>query len=140
IVILSRERAAKGFYPAIDPLQSKTKVLDPEVVGNIHYEVANAVIFHLQRYRDLEDIINMLGIEELSKEDRLIVQRARKLERFLTQPFFTTEAFTGKKGKNVLLKETIKGCQEIIEGKYDDVDESRFYMIGSVEEAVKGEI
>ncbi|GAB6072984.1 F0F1 ATP synthase subunit beta [Venenivibrio stagnispumantis] len=135
IVILSRKRAAKGFYPAIDPLQSRTKVLDPEIVGNIHYEVANAVIYHLQRYKDLEDIINMLGIEELSKEDRLIVQRARKLERFLTQPFFTTEAFTGKKGKHVPLKETIKGCQEIIEGKYDNIDEAKFYMIGTVEEA-----
>jgi len=135
IVILSREREAKGFYPAIDPLQSRTKVLDPEIVGNTHYEVANAVIYHLQRYKDLEDIINMLGIEELSKEDRLIVQRARKLERFLTQPFFTTEAFTGKKGKHVPLKETIKGCQEIIEGKYDNIDEAKFYMIGTVEEA-----
>lgn len=135
IVILSRERAAKGFYPAIDPLQSRTKVLDPEIVGNTHYEVASAVIYHLQRYKDLEDIINMLGIEELSKEDRLIVQRARKLERFLTQPFFTTEAFTGKKGKHVPLRETIKGCQEIIEGKYDEIDEAKFYMIGTVEEA-----
>ncbi len=137
IVILSRERAAKGFYPAIDPLQSRTKVLDPSVVGSEHYDVANSVRYHLQRYKDLEDIINMLGIEELSKEDRLIVQRARKLERFLTQPFFTTEAFTGKKGKNVSLKDTIKGCKEIIDGKYDDTDESQFYMIGEIDEAVK---
>ncbi|HCB69205.1 MAG TPA: F0F1 ATP synthase subunit beta [Persephonella sp.] len=136
-VILSRERAAKGFYPAIDPLESRTKVLDPDIVGHEHYEVANLVRYHLQRYRDLEDIINMLGIEELSKEDRLIVQRARKLERFLTQPFFTTEAFTGKKGKNVPLKETIRGCKEIMEGKYDQIDEARFYMIGVVDEAVK---
>lgn len=137
IVILSRERAAKGFYPAIDPLESRTKVLDPEIVGREHYETASLVRYHLQRYKDLEDIINMLGIEELSKEDRLIVQRARKLERFLTQPFYTTEAFTGKKGKNVSLKETIKGCRDIIEGKYDDIDEARFYMIGSADEAVK---
>lgn len=136
IVILSRERAAKGFYPAIDPLRSIAKVLDPDLVGDLHYEVANAVLFHLQRYKDLEDIINMLGIEELSKEDRLIVQRARKIERFLTQPFFSTEAFTGKKGKSVPLEETIRGCKEIIEGKYDDIDETRFYMIGSVDEAV----
>ncbi|RMA97235.1 F0F1 ATP synthase subunit beta [Hydrogenothermus marinus] len=136
IVILSRERAAKGFYPAIDPLLSNTKVLDPEIVGMEHYNVANLVRYHLQRYKDLEDIINMLGIEELSQEDRLIVQRARKLERFLTQPFFTTEAFTGKKGKNVPLKETIKGCKEIIDGKYDDIDEARFYMIGVVDEAI----
>ncbi len=136
IVILSRERAAKGFYPAIDPLRSIAKVLDPDLVGDLHYEVANAVLFHLQRYKDLEDIINMLGIEELSKEDRLIVQRARKIERFLTQPFFSTEAFTGKKGKSVPLEETIRGCKEIIEGKYDDIDETRFYMIGSVDEAI----
>lgn len=136
IVILSRERAAKGFYPAIDPLLSNTKVLDPEIVGMEHYNVANLVRYHLQRYKDLEDIINMLGIEELSQEDRLIVQRARKLERFLTQPFFTTEAFTGKKGKNVPLKETIKGCKEIIDGKYDDIDEARFYMIGVIDEAI----
>lgn len=136
IVILSRERAAKGFYPAIDPLRSIAKVLDPDLVGDLHYEVANAVLFHLQRYKDLEDIINMLGIEELSKEDRLIVQRARKIERFLTQPFFSTEAFTGKKGKSVPLEETIRRCKEIIEGKYDDIDETRFYMIGSVDEAV----
>ena len=136
IVILSRERAAKGFYPAIDPLRSIAKVLDPDLVGDLHYEVANAVLFHLQRYKDLEDIINMLGIEELSKEDRLTVQRARKIERFLTQPFFSTEAFTGKKGKSVPLEETIRGCKEIIEGKYDDIDETRFYMIGSVDEAV----
>lgn len=136
IVILSRERAAKGFYPAIDPLLSNTKVLDPEIVGMEHYNVANLVRYHLQRYKDLEDIINMLGIEELSQEDRVIVQRARKLERFLTQPFFTTEAFTGKKGKNVPLKETIKGCKEIIDGKYDDIDEARFYMIGVIDEAI----
>ncbi len=134
IVILSRERASKGFYPAIDPLESRTKVLDPDVVGKEHYEIANEVRYHLQRYRDLEDIINMLGIEELSKEDRLIVQRARKLERFLTQPFFTTEAFTGRKGKHVPLRETIRGCREIIEGKYDEVDEARFYMIGNIDE------
>lgn len=136
VVILSRERAAKGFYPAIDPLESRTKVLDPEIVGREHYDVANYVRYHLQRYKDLEDIISMLGMEELSKEDRQIVQRARKLERFLTQPFFTTEAFTGKKGKNVPLKETIRGCKEIMEGKYDNIDEARFYMIGSVDEAV----
>lgn len=136
VVILSRERAAKGFYPAIDPLESRTKVLDPEIVGREHYDVANYVRYHLQRYKDLEDIISMLGMEELSKEDRHIVQRARKLERFLTQPFFTTEAFTGKKGKNVPLKETIRGCKEIMEGKYDNIDEARFYMIGSVDEAV----
>ncbi len=134
VIILSRQRAAKGLYPAIDPLQSRSKVLDPSVVGEEHYRVAIDVLFHLQRYRDLEDIINMLGIEELSKEDREIVMRARRLERFLTQPFFTTEAFTGRKGKYVPLKETLRGCREIMEGKYDDVDETRFYMIGGIDE------
>ena len=137
IIILSRARASKGLYPAIDPLESRTKVLDPAVVGEEHYEVANMVRFHLQRYRDLEDIINMLGVEELSREDRLIVERARKLERFLTQPFFTTEAFTGKKGKHVPLEETLRGCREIMEGRYDDVDETSFYMIGGVDEALQ---
>ena len=137
IVILSRERAAKGLYPAIDPLESKTKLLDPSVVGREHYEIALTVKYHLQRYKDLEDIIAMLGIEELSKEDRLIVERARKLERFLTQSFFTTEAFTNRKGKHVPLSETLRGCREIIEGKYDDVDEMRFYMVGSIDEVSK---
>jgi F-type H+-transporting ATPase subunit beta len=137
IVILSRERAAKGLYPAIDPLESKTKLLDPSVVGREHYEIALSVKYHLQRYKDLEDIIAMLGIEELSKEDRLIVERARKLERFLTQSFFTTEAFTNRKGKHVPLSETLRGCREIIEGKYDDVDEMRFYMVGSIDEVSK---
>ncbi len=134
IIILSRQRAGKGLYPAIDPLQSRSKVLDPSVVGEEHYRVAIDVLFHLQRYRDLEDIINMLGIEELSKEDREIVMRARRLERFLTQPFFTTEAFTGRKGKYVPLRETLRGCREIMEGRYDDVDETRFYMIGGIDE------
>ncbi|WP_457600164.1 F0F1 ATP synthase subunit beta [Hydrogenivirga sp.] len=136
VIILSRHRAAKGLYPAIDPLQSRSKVLDPSVVGYEHYRVAIDVLFHLQRYRDLEDIINMLGIEELSREDREVVMRARRLEKFLTQPFFTTEAFTGRKGKFVSLGETLRGCREIMEGKYDKVDETRFYMIGAIDEAL----
>jgi len=138
IVILSRQRAAKGFYPAIDPLESRTKLLDPSVVGEEHYSIAMSVKYHLQRYRELEDIIAMLGIEELSKEDRLTVERARKLERFLTQPFFTTEAFTNRKGRHVSLSETLKGCREIMDGKYDDVDEAEFYMIGSIDEIHRG--
>ena len=136
VIILSRSRAAKGFYPAIDPLESRSKVLDPSIVGEEHYSVAIDVLYHLQRYKDLEDIINILGIEELSKEDREIVLRARRLERFLTQPFYTTEAFTGRKGRYVPLKETIRGCKEIMEGKYDHVDETRFYMIGRIDEVL----
>lgn len=137
VIILSRDRAAKGFYPAIDPLESRSKVLDTSVVGEEHYQIAIDVLYHLQRYKDLEDIINILGIEELSKEDRKIVLRARRLERFLTQPFYTTEAFTGKKGRYVPLRETLRGCKEIMEGKYDNVDESRFYMIGTIDEVFR---
>ena len=135
IIILSRERAAMGFYPSISPLLSSTKMLDPDIAGEEHYNTANQVRYHLQRYKDLEDIISMLGVEELSKEDRNIVNRARKLERFLTQPFFTTEAFTGKKGKHVELKDTLKGCQGIMSGEYDEIDEAKFYLIGNIDEA-----
>ncbi len=134
VIILSRERASKGLYPAVDPLLSRSKVLDPVVVGREHYRTATEVIYHLQRYKNLEDIINMLGLEELSKEDREIVLRARRLEKFLTQPFYTTEAFTGKRGRYVPLSETLRGCREIMEGKYDDVDETKFYMIGGTDE------
>ena len=131
IVILSRAIAAKGLYPSVDPLRSRSKLLSPELVGVEHYEVARAVKETLARYAELQDIIAMLGIDELTPEDRLVVKRARKLERFLTQPFFLTEAFTGKPGKHVALKDTIRGCKNILEGRYDDVDERRFYMIGS---------
>ncbi|WP_200763734.1 F0F1 ATP synthase subunit beta [Nitrosophilus alvini] len=134
-VILSRERAAKGFYPAIDPLASHSKLLDPAIVGSDHYETAKAVKEALSKYKELQDIIAMLGIEQLSPEDRLTVMRARKLEKFLTQPFFVTEAFTGRKGKNVTLSETINGCRKILSGEMDDIDEHSFYMIGSVDEA-----
>ncbi len=137
VIILSREIASKGLYPAIDPLKSRSKMLSKEFVGNTHYEIANQVRETLARYNELQDIIAMLGIDELAPEDRLIVSRARKIERFLTQPFFLTEPFTGKEGKHVPLEDTIKGCQEILDGKYDDVDERKFYMIGGIGE-VKG--
>lgn len=133
-IILSRERATKGFYPSIDLLASSSKLLDPDVVGQEHYETALDLKYHLQRYKDLEDVIAMLGLDELSPQDRLLVNRARKLERFLTQPFFTTEVFTGKKGRHVPLASTIKGCRAIMAGTYDEVDESHFYLMGGIDE------
>lgn len=134
VVILSRGIAAKGLYPSVDPLRSRSKLLSAELVGVEHYEVARDVKETLSRYNELQDIIAMLGMDELTHEDRLIVSRARKIERFLTQPFFLTEPFTGKKGKHVALKDTIRGCRNILDGKYDDIDERRFYMIGSERE------
>lgn len=134
VVILSRSYAAKGVYPAVDPLKSRSKLLSTEFVGSEHYDVAKGVRETLSRYNELQDIIAMLGIDELTPEDRLVVSRARKLERFLTQPFFLTEPFTGKRGTHVALRDTIRGCKNILEGKYDDINERRFYMIGSDEE------
>ncbi|NOZ24645.1 MAG: F0F1 ATP synthase subunit beta [Nitrospirae bacterium] len=136
-VILSRDIAAKGIYPAVDALQSRSKMLDPDVVGYSHYDVAQQVRETLARYNELQDIIAMLGIEELSAEDRLTVTRARKIERFLTQPFFLTESFTGRKGRHVALRDTIKGCKDILSGAYDDVDEQAFYMIGGIDEVTR---
>jgi len=133
-VVLSREAAAKGLYPAIDPLLSRSKFLNPEDVGPRHYGTAQRVKEHLSRYRELQDIIAMLGIEELSVEDRLIVRRARRLERFLTQPFFLTEEFTGRKGRHVPLTDTLGGCEAILSGKLDHVNEESFFMIGDLEE------
>lgn len=130
-IILSRERAAKGFYPSIDLLSSSSKLLDVDIVGQEHYNTALELRFHLQRYKDLEDVIAMLGLDELSAADQQIVSRARKLERFLTQPFFTTEVFTGKKGRHVPLRETIRGCRQIMAGDWDEVDEAHFYLIGA---------
>jgi F-type H+-transporting ATPase subunit beta len=131
VVILSRGVAAKGLYPAVDPLRSRSKLLSAELVGVEHYEVAKKLRETLARYNELQDIIAMLGLEELTPEDRLVVSRARKLERFLTQPFFLTESFTGTKGRHVALRDTIRGCRNILEGKYDDMDERKFYMIGN---------
>ena len=130
-VILSRSQAGKGIYPAVDALQSKSKFMDRYFLGDQHYAVAQAVREHLARYRDLQDIITMLGTEELAPQDRLIVQRARKLERYLTQPFHVTAEHTGMKGVSVPLETTIKDCETIIAGKLDGVPEDKFYMIGS---------
>ncbi len=133
-VVLSRQLASLGIYPAIDPLASASTALTPEIVGKEHYEVANKVKQVLQRYKDLQDIIAILGIEELSDEDRLTVSRARKLERFLSQPFFVGEIFTGNPGQYVSREETVRGFKEIVEGKHDDKPESAFYMKGSIDQ------
>lgn len=133
-IVLSRQLTELGIYPAVDPLDSSSTVLDPEVVGKEHYEVAREVQRVLQRYKDLQDIIAILGMEELSEEDKLIVNRARRIQRFLSQPFFVAEVFTGSKGKYVPLAETVKGFKEILEGKHDDKNEQDFYMKGSINE------
>nr|AMA19901.1 AtpD [Fervidobacterium thailandense] len=136
-IVLSRQLAALGLYPAVDPLDSTSKILDPNIVGKEHYEVARGVQEVLQRYKDLQDIIAILGMEELSEEDKLIVQRARKIQRFLTQPTHVAERFTGMPGVYVPLKETIRGFKEILEGRYDDLPEAAFYMVGTIDEAVE---
>ena len=133
-VVLTRSLAELAIYPAIDPLDSRSTILTPEVVGKDHYFVASEVQKILQRYKDLQDIIAILGMEELSEEDKLIVARARKIQKFLSQPFFVAEQFTGRKGKYVSLEETILGFKEIIEGKHDSKPESSFYMKGNIEE------
>ena len=135
-IFLSRKRASEGFYPALDLLESNSRMLTPQVVGDRHYEVARDVRRTLAEYEDLKDIIAVLGLEELSPEDRGTVARARRLERFLTQPFFTTEAFTGQSGAFVSIDDTLAGCVRILSGELDDVPESRFYMIGQIEEAL----
>ncbi len=136
-IVLSRQLAALGLYPAVDPLDSTSKILDPNEVGVEHYEVARGVQEVLQRYKDLQDIIAILGMEELSEEDKIIVQRARKIQRFLTQPTHVAERFSGIPGVYVPIKETIRGFKEILEGKYDDLPESAFYMVGTIDEAVQ---
>ena len=134
---LSRKQSELGLYPAVDPLDSTSKMLDPNIVGEEHYLVARQVKEVLQRYEDLQDIIAILGIEELSEEDRKVVNRARRIQRFLTQPFFVAERFTNYSGKYVNVEDTIKGFKEILEGKYDDLPENAFYMVGTIEEAVE---
>ncbi len=134
--VLSRQIAELGIYPAVDPLDSTSRIVDPNILGEEHYNVARGVQEILQRYKDLQDIIAILGMEELSDEDRLTVARARKIQRFLSQPFFVAEQFTGSPGKYVPLKETIRGFQEILEGKHDDLPESAFYMVGTIDEAM----
>lgn len=135
--VLSRQIAELGIYPAVDPLESTSRILEPSVVGEEHYYVAKRVKEILQAYKDLQDIINILGIDELSEEDKIIVQRARKIQRFLSQPFFVAEQFTGRPGRYVKLEDTIKGFKGLIEGDYDDLPEGAFYMVGTIEEAIE---
>jgi len=136
-VVLSRKRASQGLYPAIDPLQSSSTMLSPHVVGEHHYRIAREIRRTLAQYEELKDIIAMLGLEELSRDDQLVVHRARRLERFLTQPFFTTEQFTGKEGKRVELDDALDGCERILDDEFADYPEKSLYMIGRVEEAEK---
>ena len=135
--VLSRQLASAGIYPAVDPLASTSSLLDPHIVGEDHYNVARGVQSTLQRYSELQDIIAILGMDELSEEDRLTVNRARKIRYFLSQPFFMGEAFTGMKGKYVELKDTIRSFKELLSGKYDDLPEAAFHMVGNIDEAVE---
>ena len=135
-IALERPIAEKGIYPAVDPLASTSRILDPNIVGHEHYRVAREVQRVLQRYKDLQDIIAILGVDELSEEDKLLVSRARKLERFFSQPFFVAEQFTGIKGKYVKLEETVRSFREILDGKYDEIPEQAFMFVGTIEEAV----
>jgi F-type H+-transporting ATPase subunit beta len=135
-VVLSRALTELGIYPAVDPLDSSSTILDPNIVGEDHYTVTRGVQKMLQRYKDLQDIIAILGMEELSEEDKLTVKRARKIQKFLSQPFFVAETFTGREGKYVALKDTVQGFKEILEGKHDNIDEAEFYMKGTIEEVV----
>lgn len=135
--VLSRAIAEKGIYPAVDPLDSNSRILSPQVLGEEHYQVARSVQQILQKYKELQDIIAILGMDELSEEEKLIVARARKIERFLSQPFHVAEAFTGTPGKYVPIKETVRGFKEIVEGKHDDLPEPAFHMVGTIDEAVE---
>jgi F-type H+/Na+-transporting ATPase subunit beta len=135
--VLSRQISELGIYPAVDPLASTSRILDPRILGEEHYRTARAVQLTLQRYKDLQDIIAILGMEELSEEDKLTVARARKIQRFLSQPFFVAETFTGAPGKYVALADTVRGFREVAEGKHDDLPEQAFYMVGGIDEAVE---
>jgi F-type H+-transporting ATPase subunit beta len=135
--VLSRQIVEKGIYPAVDPLASTSRVLDPRIVGEEHYNVARSVKAVLQKYKDLQDIIAILGIDELSDEDKLTVARARKIERFLSQPFFVATQFTGLEGKYVKIEDTIRGFKEVVEGKHDDIPEQAFYMVGTIEDVLQ---
>jgi F-type H+-transporting ATPase subunit beta len=135
--VLSRQIAELGIYPAVDPLDSTSRILDPGVVGQEHYQVARRVQQILQKYKDLQDIIAILGMDELSEEDRLTVSRARKIQRFLSQPFHVAEQFTGTPGKYVSLKDTIEGFKQLVDGEHDELPEQAFYMVGTIEEAVE---
>jgi len=132
---LSRQIAELGIYPAVDPLASSSRIMDPRILGEEHYSTARQVQLVLQRYKDLQDIIAILGMDELSDEDKITVARARRIQKFLSQPFFVAEQFTGLKGRYVEVKDTIRGFKEIVEGKHDDLPEQAFYMVGTIEEA-----
>src|SRR5687768_13962227 len=134
---LSRSISEQGIYPAVDPLDSTSTILKPDIVGKEHFDVANSVKEILQRYKELQDIIAILGIDELSDEDKQTVQRARKIQRFLSQPFFVAEAFTGSPGTYVKVEDTIRGFKEIVEGKHDDIPERAFYMKGTIDEVIE---
>ncbi|TLM97964.1 F0F1 ATP synthase subunit beta, partial [bacterium] len=135
--VLSRQIAELGIYPAVDPLDSTSRILDPQIIGTEHYTIAREVQYVLQRYKDLQDIIAILGMDELSEDDKQVVARARKIQRFLSQPFHVAETFTGTPGKYVELKDTIKGFREIVSGQHDSVPEQAFYMVGTIEEALE---
>ena len=135
--VLSRKLSELAIYPAVDPLESTSVILDPHIIGNDHYQTARDVKEILQKYNELQDIINILGMEELSEEDKMIVNRARRIQRFLSQPFFVAEEFTGREGKYVTLDETVEGFRGLVDGKYDHLPEQAFYMVGSIEEAVQ---
>lgn len=134
--VLNRKIAEKGIYPAVDPLDSTSRILDPQIVGEDHYKVATGIQQILQKYKDLQDIIAILGMDELSEEDKKTVERARKIEKFLSQPFFVAEVFTGSPGKYVTLEETLEGFKGILDGKYDHIPENAFYMVGNIQEAI----
>jgi F-type H+-transporting ATPase subunit beta len=135
--VLSRQISEKGIYPAVDPLDSTSTILKPEIVGEDHYNTATEVQEVLQRYKELQDIIAILGIDELSDEDRLVVARARKIERFLSQPFFVAEAFTGREGLYVPVAESVRGFREILDGNHDELPESAFYMKGAIDQVTE---
>jgi F-type H+-transporting ATPase subunit beta len=136
-VELTRDLAEQGIYPAVDPLTSNSSILDPNVVGEEHYQVAQGVQHVMQRQKELQDIINILGMEELSEEDKVMVNRARRIQRFFSQPFFVAQQFTGMEGKFVELEDCIRSFKEIVEGKHDDLPEQAFYMVGDIDEAVE---
>jgi len=135
--VLSRQIAELGIYPAVDPLDSTSRILDPKVVGDEHYAVARKVQQILQRYKELQEIIAILGMEELSEEDKVIVNRARRIQRFLSQPFFVAEQFTGRPGRYVPLEDTVRSFKALVDGEYDDLPEAAFYMVGTIDEAVE---
>jgi F-type H+-transporting ATPase subunit beta len=135
--VLNRKIAEKGIYPAVDPLDSTSRLLDPQIIGEEHYNVARGVQQTLQKYKDLQDIIAILGMDELSEDDKKVVERARKIERFLSQPFFVAEVFTGSPGKYVSLADTIKGFKMILDGECDHMPENAFYMVGGMDEAIE---